>query len=331
MWANVLSNIRKVIVSDGIGVTFHDVENGEPTDCVLQDIKHQVFDQYKNVYYSKVPYRDAVIDSGIGIYTPEDVINVDSWRNSVFYNELIVPTKRTEIMLLDVINQKQLLLKFSFFKEPQNGEFTDNDKLFLQFLYPHIVQSYKKSLLFNELRKVDNILHLAFEKMHRPYVIIDAKFKLIHASAAVKELCAVHEQSIDTLIDLLRKPAEPVIKTLSVSGFGFQFTNISLWDIRYRLTVVRIEQTDLSSYYILAFDTMSDQLSKTVVKCSDEFGLSNREIDICIMMMKGLSNHDIAEALYISEYTVKDHLKSIFIKLKVNSRSMAIAKLFGSV
>lgn len=331
VWEQLLSDIRKVVVSDAIGVTFHDQDSGDPVSCVMQDIVQERFDQYKDVYYFKEPYRDAVINSGTSIYTPDDIISPDSWRNSVFYKELVAPNKRTELMLLDLIDQRRLLMKLSFLRESRNGEFTENDKCFLKLLYPHIVQAYHKALLLDEFGKVDKILHSAFEQMHRPYVIIDSHFQTVYVSAAAKAICAAHEKSVECLMDALRYPAEPIIKALAASGFGFQMTNITLCDNRYRLTVLRIEQPDISPYYILAFDEVSDQLSQIVEKCSERYVLSHREIDICIMIMKGSSNREIAEALYISEYTVKDHLKSIFTKLEVGSRSMAIAKLFGAV
>ena len=37
----------------------------------------------------------------------------------------------------------------------------------------------------------------------------------------------------------------------------------------------------------------------------------------------------LAEALVISENTVKRHLKAIFVKLEVNNRAAAVARLLG--
>jgi DNA-binding CsgD family transcriptional regulator len=42
--------------------------------------------------------------------------------------------------------------------------------------------------------------------------------------------------------------------------------------------------------------------------------------------MEGLRNKEIAEKLFVSIYTVKKHLKTIFVKLDVNSRFHAIKK-----
>jgi DNA-binding NarL/FixJ family response regulator len=58
-----------------------------------------------------------------------------------------------------------------------------------------------------------------------------------------------------------------------------------------------------------------------------DFGLTVRESEIAAFLAEGLSNHEIAEAVFISEHTVKSHLKSIFEKTGVASRIQAVARL----
>ena len=55
------------------------------------------------------------------------------------------------------------------------------------------------------------------------------------------------------------------------------------------------------------------------------FHLSKRQNEVVAQVLKGLSNREIAEALHISEQTVKDHLYDIFGKLSVRSRSQLTA------
>lgn len=49
-------------------------------------------------------------------------------------------------------------------------------------------------------------------------------------------------------------------------------------------------------------------------------GLSARETDVVIALLRGLRNAEIARELFITEWTVKDHLKHVFAKLRVRSR-----------
>jgi len=52
--------------------------------------------------------------------------------------------------------------------------------------------------------------------------------------------------------------------------------------------------------------------------------LTSREIDVLRELSKGLTNREIANNLYISEYTVKNHLHSILDKLGVSNRREAV-------
>jgi DNA-binding NarL/FixJ family response regulator len=53
--------------------------------------------------------------------------------------------------------------------------------------------------------------------------------------------------------------------------------------------------------------------------------LSDREIDVLKLMAQGKSNKEIGSALFISEGTVKSHVKGIFSKMNVISRTEAVA------
>ena len=53
--------------------------------------------------------------------------------------------------------------------------------------------------------------------------------------------------------------------------------------------------------------------------------LSDREIDVLKLMAQGKSNKEIGSALFISEGTVKSHVKAIFAKMNVISRTEAVA------
>ena len=62
------------------------------------------------------------------------------------------------------------------------------------------------------------------------------------------------------------------------------------------------------------------------------YGLSPREREIVDLVVRGVSNRQIAATLYISEYTVQDHLSNIFDKVGVRGRQALVKHLFlGSI
>ncbi len=62
----------------------------------------------------------------------------------------------------------------------------------------------------------------------------------------------------------------------------------------------------------------------------DEVKLSNREIEILEPLTKGLANKEIADRLDISVETVRVHLRRVYEKLHVHSRTEAAMKFRDS-
>ena len=59
------------------------------------------------------------------------------------------------------------------------------------------------------------------------------------------------------------------------------------------------------------------------------YELTRREGTVIQLLLRGMSNSEIAQALELSTYTVKDHLKSIFRKSGTQSRAELAARIFA--
>jgi DNA-binding CsgD family transcriptional regulator len=59
-------------------------------------------------------------------------------------------------------------------------------------------------------------------------------------------------------------------------------------------------------------------------KAIESLGISERELEVLEQLAKGKSNQQIADILFISVNTVKTHLSSLYQKLEVSRRSMAV-------
>ncbi len=63
-----------------------------------------------------------------------------------------------------------------------------------------------------------------------------------------------------------------------------------------------------------------------VKKLMDDFELTQREAEVMDLLARGCHNNEIAGKLFVSDNTIKYHIKNIYIKLDVKSRVQALQK-----
>lgn len=61
----------------------------------------------------------------------------------------------------------------------------------------------------------------------------------------------------------------------------------------------------------------------------EAYQLTQREVDVTRMVARGLKTAEIAEKLFLSPHTVRDHIKAVFEKVGVSSRGELVAKMFA--
>ena len=63
------------------------------------------------------------------------------------------------------------------------------------------------------------------------------------------------------------------------------------------------------------------------IRLKRAFGLSEREVEIAIMIYEGFTNKQIASALKLTDGTARNYISSIYEKMGVSSRSEAVARM----
>jgi DNA-binding CsgD family transcriptional regulator len=61
----------------------------------------------------------------------------------------------------------------------------------------------------------------------------------------------------------------------------------------------------------------------------ERYALTRREREVVMLLLHGHPNRRIADQLFLTEYTVEDHMKRIFTKLGVRSRTALASKILG--
>jgi DNA-binding CsgD family transcriptional regulator len=82
----------------------------------------------------------------------------------------------------------------------------------------------------------------------------------------------------------------------------------------------------LGSVAVVIEPAKAAEVAPIVVEAYD---LTDRERQITGLIARGAGTADIADALFLSAHTVRDHVKAIFAKVGVSSRGELVAKLFA--
>lgn len=99
------------------------------------------------------------------------------------------------------------------------------------------------------------------------------------------------------------------------------FTGLGIWLSR-KLTRPTIE-TQIIEKTVYRDASLPFEINQQEM---ESLGISSRELEVLQLMSQGLSNQEIASALFVSLNTVKTHAARIFEKLAVQRRTQAIEK-----
>jgi DNA-binding NarL/FixJ family response regulator len=92
------------------------------------------------------------------------------------------------------------------------------------------------------------------------------------------------------------------------------------------INVAVLSRPDLARRVLSEFRhlTGDEEAHERPMYSTQRLPLSVREIEVLDCVAQGLSNKEIAEALYITEQTVKNHMTSVLRKLSVDDRVQAV-------
>ena len=124
------------------------------------------------------------------------------------------------------------------------------------------------------------------------------------------------------IILTIHEDREYILKTLKLGANGYMLKDSSANSLIEGIRrVAKGENYIQSSVADLVSASSDDSMEDKSIEQINS--LTNREYEVLMLIAEGLNNKDIAERLYISEKTVKNHVSNIFKKLELNDRVQA--------
>ncbi len=186
--------------------------------------------------------------------------------------------------------------------------------------------------------------HPAFRAGLRAMLNETSRFTVVGEAATVGEAVALHQQlnpdvtlmdlnlqaesGVDAIRQLLRQRADACVIVLSTfdmsedihRAFEAGARAYLLKDSTRTEIISAIEAVHAGERY------MPPKIEQRLVERRARPALSAKELEILGLIVQGRSNKEIAAGLNITEFTVKGHLKNIFLKLQVCDRTEAAIK-----
>jgi NarL family two-component system response regulator LiaR len=112
-----------------------------------------------------------------------------------------------------------------------------------------------------------------------------------------------------------------VREVLEAGAIGYLLKNVTVDELAAAVRAANAGQTTLAPEAVQA-------LLKTVPEDTlpgADYQLTEREMEVLVLLVDGLNNREIAERLYVSRATAKAHVSHILRKMDVSNRSEAVA------
>lgn len=155
-------------------------------------------------------------------------------------------------------------------------------------------------------------------------VLMDLHMPLLNGVEATRRITAEHP-AVAVLVLTMLVDDESLFAALRAGARGYLLKESSREDIRRALEGVASGQAVLDPQ--VAARVLGSVSPATGAPDPSAFPqLTQREREILDLLARGLTNPAIAERLYLSEKTVRNHVSNVFAKIHVTDRAGAVAR-----
>lgn len=195
-------------------------------------------------------------------------------------------------------SQGDSLGTMGFHRRKGERDFSDREKKIFNLLLPHLARAF-------------HLLDLT--QGHIP----SADFGEIVLGPSGKPL-SMNEEATRILNG---RPPQSIPEPGLCAGSTFFSTHTGIYRVRTLFRRPNQESRTLFLQRLPPQQLLQSKLSVT--------GLTRRQAEVAAFAIQGLSNREIADRLFVTEQTVKDHLHDVFEHLKITRRSELAAKVMA--
>jgi len=206
--------------------------------------------------------------------------------------------------------------------------FTARDVRMLELLWPSVAQTIRSIFLSEELSRYRSFAE-SLANIASPIALLNEQDKLVYQNSAYEDLfpdCSFNSCLPDDLMEMVRGEIDRFREeTFKAEPVKTSFLHSGQTAYRVSLAKVEVENSD-EMLWMLRLDLTVDDYSN-VIQHLQERELSPREVEVCLLMKDGIEPRKVAERLCVSYFTIRSHLRNIYLKLDINTQVQLITYL----
>lgn len=174
----------------------------------------------------------------------------------------------------------------------------------------------------------DGVEAIAAVTRHRPDVlVIDIQMPKLDGIEVVERIASQPDNTTAVLMLTTFDLDDYVYRALKAGASGFLLKDVPRSQLLHAIRVVADGDELLSP-------AITRRLVERLLRGPTSTGLldklTEREREVLALVGRGLSNHEIAERLFLGEATVKTHVGSVFTKCGLRDRAQAVVLAYES-
>lgn len=300
---------------------------------ISNSIRAEILEYYKKEYYLEDAflsnYSQLCYSNPDASFFTDDMLDDEKYQNSRYTKRLRQYNIGHEALIGVNGLPGRLIHVIRVYKALDTGDFTEKERALFQYIGETFNQS--KALFnkfFRQQRKLEAVSAYC-DEISFGFAILDDKGRLLQSNTAFMNFSAKLSSGL-TKNEIANDIIFAVTGTDKLpQGNYFReeaHVNGVIITMQKKRVVLSFRAENL--YFISLQKDKGDRLPEIdSVSLSSRYGLTRRETDVILLLMKGYNNQEISEELFIGLSTVKTHIGNIYSKLQVSSRTEMLRKL----
>lgn len=304
-------------------------------------LTHRVEDRWLKAFEERYQYLDPYLQrplDHVGVTVLDEIVDRERFERSAYYNEFLKPQGIHREIAISLSVGQRIVGLIALFRPRTKPNFTPADKQKAVLMVPYLANGLERALIFEHTRQKNWILESSLRGKGGPgMLILDRDMKTVFLNEEAEALLRGEEFSLDgaglRLPEKLAEACTRATRDLPALALAPEPEEVS-WlgpadrSICARLTVISGHFLGQPEHFLVV--KLGERYGKRSTfsgGLAEQYQLTPREVEVVGEVVKGSSNVEIAENLFISVYTVENHLKRIFRKMGVRNRTELSYKL----